>query len=553
MPSNIGPKLFVAACVGLLTLVPKCATGQDAPKSETPAAADIATPGAASQNLADLLRQLQTQVQELSQQLMSVQAEQERSRAETADLRSQLRAAQTQLAALGHAPAAAPQPAAVAGYSAEASSNPPPETSAIAPPPSAPASPATSLDDRLARIEENQQLEDAKLRDQSQTRVESGAKYRLRLSGIVLFNLYSDRGSVDNQDFPQIAVPQPPLGSDASFGGSLRQSQIALDAFGPDILGAHTSANIKFDFAGGFPEAPNGVATGLVRLRTGVIRLDWPNTSIIAGQDYLFISPLSPTSLATLATPGFSYSGNLWAWAPQVRIERHFRFSDTSQILLQGGILDSWTGEEPQFQYQRTPTWGESSGQPAYAARVSYSRAAFGQTMTFGAGGYYARQDWGFDRKVDGWAGTLDLSLPLGSRVEFTGQFYRGRAIGGLGGGIGQTVIWEGSFIDPATEIVGLDSIGGWAQLKLKLSPKFQFNGGLGLDNPFASELREYGGNTGYYGELFNRNLTPMVNFIYRPRSDIVYSIEYRRLRTSVLDGNPNTANHINLSVGYLF
>ncbi|MFZ0617502.1 MAG: hypothetical protein WAM01_02335, partial [Candidatus Acidiferrales bacterium] len=97
MPSNIGPKLFVAACLGLLTLVPKCATGQDAPKSETPAAADIATPGAASQNLTDLLRQLQTQVQELSQQLKSVQAEQERSRAETADLRSQLRAAQTQL------------------------------------------------------------------------------------------------------------------------------------------------------------------------------------------------------------------------------------------------------------------------------------------------------------------------------------------------------------------------------------------------------------------------------------------------------------------------
>jgi hypothetical protein len=43
------------------------------------------------------------------------------------------------------------------------------------------------------------------------------------------------------------------------------------------------------------------------------------------------------------------------------------------------------------------------------------------------------------------------------------------------------------------------------------------------------------------------------VNFIYQIRSDILFSTEYRYLNTSVLDGGSFSANHINLSLGYIF
>jgi hypothetical protein len=33
----------------------------------------------------------------------------------------------------------------------------------------------------------------------------------------------------------------------------------------------------------------------------------------------------------------------------------------------------------------------------------------------------------------------------------------------------------------------------------------------------------------------------------------VVVSIEYRRLRTVVIDGDSNTANHVNVSLGYIF
>ena len=396
---------------------------------------------------------------------------------------------------------------------------------------------------------------EGKINDQYQTKVESGSKYRLRLSGIVLLNLFENRGTVDNLDFPELAgsqQSQAPNASAGAFGGSLRQSQIRLQAFGPDIAGARTSADVNLDFAGGFPDAPNGAWMGLVRMRTAIVRLDWANTSIVAGQDRLFFAPLAPTSLATLAIPALSYAGNLWAWTPQVRVEHRVVLSDASSLSFQGGILDSLTGDIPPDLFDRYPSWGEQSGQPAYAARVSWSHRMFGQDFTVGAGGYYGRQDWGFSRNVDGWAGTADLTLPLGKRFELTGAFYRGRAVAGFGGGIGQSVLLNGPFNTPATTFRGLDSMGGWAQLKFKVKSNFEINGAFGSDNPFAGELRLYNANTIYPGS-YTRNLSPLVNFIYQIRSDILFSTEYRYLNSTVLDSGSNSANHINLSLGYIF
>src|SRR5215510_15075730 len=137
-----------------------------------------------------------------------------------------------------------------------------------------------ATDERISRMEEDLALADSGIKEQSQTKVESSSKYRLRLSGLALFNLFANRGTVDNQDVPQIARPAGLLDSSGSFGGSLRQSQLGLEAFGPALAGARTSAEIRFDFAGGFPRAPNGDVTGLARLRIVRVHFGWFNTSV---------------------------------------------------------------------------------------------------------------------------------------------------------------------------------------------------------------------------------------------------------------------------------
>ena len=491
-------------------------------------------------SLAAAVRELQSQVQSLNSQVSELRTAEQRALLEAAELRAQLNRTKGQSIA--------------SVADSDVSLRPPASQASATDLPASPEMPATggSLEERVSSLEDDQHLMNDKIAEQSQTKVESGSKYRVRLSGIILLNTSVTRGSVDNLDFPQIATPPTAPGDSGAFSGSLRQSQIGIEAFGPDLAGAHTSANLKFDFAGGFPQTPNGAALGIVRLRTGTIRLDWENTSIVAGQDSLFFAPLTPTSLDSLAIPALSYSGNLWSWTPQIRIEHRISLSDGSALLFQAGILDSLTGDLPQAG-NRIPTVGEQSGQPAYATRIAWTRKAFGRDLTFGLGGYYGRQNWSFGRSVDGWAGTTDLTVPLGNLFALTGEFYRGRGVGGLGGGIGQSLLLSGPIADPGIAIYGLDSMGGWVQLKFKPKANFEVNFAYGMDNPFASELRAFPASGIFYGSSLSRNQSPFVNFIYRVRSDVLFSVEYRRLQTYTLDSSANTANQIGVSMGYLF
>jgi peptidoglycan hydrolase CwlO-like protein len=498
------------------------------------------------QSLAAAVQQLESQVQTLNSQMTELHRVQQETSREADLLRAELEQARGQLAAKTADPASGDASRAaerVASPSVPASTEPLQE------------SPAgdSSLPSRISKLENDQELMNDKLVEQSQAKVESGSKYRVRLSGIILLNTDVTRGSVDNLDFPQVAVPAENPGATGSFSGSLRQSQIGVEAFGPDVAGARTSANVKFDFAGGFPDTPNGAAFGIVRLRTGTIRLDWADTSIIAGQDSLFFAPLTPTTLSSLAIPALSYTGNLWSWTPQIRIEHRISLSESAGVQLQAGILDGLTGETPAGQGDRNPSAGEQSGQPAYAMRIAYRQRMFGRELIVGLGGYYGRQNLGFGRNIDGWAEVTDVALPLGSYFDVSGEFYRGRAVGGIGGGIGQSLLLSGPINNPGTTIYGLDSTGGWVQLKFKPKAKLEVNFAYGQDSPFAGELRSSPASASYYGPLLSKNLSPFVNFIYRLRSDVLFSVEYRRLQTYTLDKNPDIANQLAISLGYAF
>src|SRR5215469_11663740 len=228
-----------------------------------------------------------------------------------------------------------------------------------------------SLEDRVQRLEDSTSLLGAKVDEQYQTKVETASKYRARLHGIVLMNAFRNVGRSDNLDFPVYALPVPGFVPLATVGATLRQSEIGLEVFGPNVFGARTSADVQFDFAGGFPATGNGVNFGIARLQTGSFRLDWDHTSIVAGQDSLFVSPLSPTSFASLATPTFAFAGNLWGWIPQLRLERRFSVSDRQTITMQAGVLDNLDWEfNPSF--DRSPQAGELSGQPAYGFRTAW-------------------------------------------------------------------------------------------------------------------------------------------------------------------------------------
>ena len=292
-------------------------------------------------------------------------------------------------------------------------------------------------------------------------------------------------------------------------------------------------------------------------MRTATVRLDWKDTSVIAGQDGLFISPQAPTSFASLIVPALTYSGNLWSWTPQVRVEHRFEFSNHSTVSVQGGVLDPLTGEPPDgfnYVWYRAPDAGEESRQPAFAARVAYSHPMLGRTFTVGAGGYYSREYWGFNRNVNGYAATADWNLPLNRVLTLSGFFYRGQAIGGLGAALSRSVVYNGPLTDPATAVLPLNSVGGWAQLKYQPLPKLEFNVAFGQDNPFAADIRYFEFQSQSYNNPYvTRNQGAFGNVIYRPRSDLLLSLEYRRLKTFNIFDRNWAGGQLNMAMGILF
>jgi hypothetical protein len=502
-------------------------------------AASPTDPSPTDAALTSAVHDLQQQVNELRAAVAEMRSEAAQYRAETAQLRRELQGIRGQ----GSEAAAAVNPYTPA---------PVPEENAATGMPPQPETKNAPLEQRVSSLEETTQLLNSKLEDQYQTKVESASKYRVRLSGIVLMNLFSNRGMTDNQDIPSLVLG--PNSEHGDFGATLRQSEIGLEVFGPTLAGAKISANLQADFAGGFPTTWNGVNSGIFRLRIASARMDWGHTSVVVGQDDLFISPLSPTSFASLAIPAFNYAGNLWAWTPQIRVAHRFDLSDSQNITLQGGILDNLTAEFPGNSYFRMPGPGELSGQPAYGTRVAWTTHGLGKPLSVGAAGYYSRQDWPFGQYTDGWAGLTDWEIPLAPKLSLSGEFYRGRAVGGIGGGISQSVVFLGDPTKASTAVRGLDSRGGWSQVKLRLNTKLEFNAGFGIDNPTTAEVRAAGISQMFgAGPLWTENRAELVNFVYRPRSNLLFSTEYRHLETYQLYSGSNSAQQVNAMMGVLF
>jgi hypothetical protein len=88
-------------------------------------------------------------------------------------------------------------------------------------------------------------------------------------------------------------------------------------------------------------------------------------------------------------------------------------------------------------------------------------------------------------------------------------------------------------------------------QLKIKATPTVEFHAAYGGDHPFDRDLRRFE-YPGLYADVL-ANQGGMFNVIYKPRTDLLFSLEYRRMKTERISGGSEAAGHLNLGVGVLF
>jgi uncharacterized coiled-coil protein SlyX len=410
--------------------------------------------------------------------------------------------------------------------------------------------------ENLDALREQQDAMQAEIKQHEQTKVETFSKYPLRLSGLILFNAFSNAGVVDDTELPTLALPRFPGGSHGSTGATLRQTLLTLDATGPRIGGARSSAEVSIDFFGGVSTNTYGYSSsaGLLRMRQSWVNLDWYKTTAQAGYTTPLISPLSPTSYATVAQPGMAGSGNLWTWSPQIQVEQRISLTDQRRIGLEGGLIDP-----PASGYTSTQLDSpvEASRHPGYEGRISYradgTRKGIPRPFVLGVGGYSANQFYSSATQIHSWAVTGDWQIPIFKWFDLTGEAYRGRAIGGLGGGIYKDILTGIDSVSGLHRTTGVATAGGWSQLRFVPSSVLQANAAFGLDDVFSSNFDGLTFPTMSTQQLNTRNSSVVANLIYRPKTYLILSPEYRRIKTWPYEGSASIANIFTITAGYQF
>jgi hypothetical protein len=427
------------------------------------------------------------------------------------------------------------------------------------------------LNERILQLEEQKDLDKARLAEFGQTRVESGEKFYVKLFGTLLFNsYYNTAGTFDAPTGLYLfSENNRQLENGSNFGATIRQTILGLAFKAPTIGRWKLSGDLQLDFFGGNPPVYNGRAFSPLRLRIARARLQHLDPegnpgrlAVVLGQDDPIISPLNPTSLAQVGFPAFAESGNLWSWTPQAKVIYNLISKKRERLSFEGGILAPFSGAiASEFQFETRPDAGERGRMPAFEARLSYQRGDLlgaptnsylifdPQPFQVGLGVHYARLMPIQGLNVDSTIVTGDYVIPLGSRMTLSGELFWGRAVSGLGGGIVQGIALR---LDRDPTARGIRSRGGWAQLQMRLAPKVAVNVGYGTDDPYNEDLIgtrfEMAGGT---SRAANRSVS--ANILYRFRSNFIMSAEYRFMQTLFTEATIRHNNHINIGFGYLF
>jgi len=123
--------------------------------------------------------------------------------------------------------------------------------------------------------DEKVDIQQSRIQEMAQTKVESSQKFPLRVTGMALFNAFMNSKQSGGVDYPVVAAATGP-GHDSA---TIRQSIVGLEFNGPTaIWGGKVQGSIYADFF-------SGANNSAIRIRTASIEVDWKTRTIAAGLD----------------------------------------------------------------------------------------------------------------------------------------------------------------------------------------------------------------------------------------------------------------------------
>jgi hypothetical protein len=409
------------------------------------------------------------------------------------------------------------------------------ELAARTPPPT-PAQPApgqaATTGSGTPPLEEKVAVDEARIAEQAQTKVEASQKLPITLTGMLLFNAFLNGRASGGAEYPTTASA---TGDSSGAGATVSQSIVGLKFQGPEIFGGGKISGSAFlDAWGG---SPSNSLNHLIRLRTATVEIDWKNTTIVAGQDKPIVSPREPNSLAQVAVSPLTGAGNLWLWSPQVRLDQRFAFGQQAGLTAQIGVYET---SEPSYASRGgdEDDTTASTPRPALEGRFEFWRK-FGENARIEiAPGFHDSTSHAGGFSAPSHLFTTDWLIQPISKIQFTGMFFTGENAAGLGG------LRQGFSIINDIRAVPIGANGGWAQFSYLATKRLTFNIFGGQENDRLADLLS--------GDIHN-NFMYAGNAIYRLGSNVLLGAEVSQVRTNYFLLPSRLNNHYDLSLAYLF
>jgi hypothetical protein len=374
-------------------------------------------------------------------------------------------------------------------------------------------------------VEQRVEIQERRVEELAQTKVETAQKFPLRLTGMALFNAFLNSKQSGGSQYPATAQPTGPRSS----GATVRQTVLGLEFRGPQAIGGgavHGSVFMDF-FAGANNQA--------LRIRTASIDVQWKTRSIMAGLEKPIFNPREPTSLAQVGISPLTGAGNLWLWLPQARFQQDVAFNRSSGIRAQVGILQ--TREQLPYPGAALPGALEPA-RPAFQGRFEgYYRLDEERRIEFAPGFHTSTTHVG-GISIPSRLFSMDWFANPISRLEFSGAFYKGRNVAVLGNGYGQ------GFYGYGGDLEAVESIGGWGQLTIHALPRVDFHlfSGQQDDKNYDLAAGRIGKNLLYGGNVY-----------FRLAPNVLLGLETTQLRTFYIGQGLRINNHYDLALAYSF
>jgi hypothetical protein len=379
---------------------------------------------------------------------------------------------------------------------------------------------------------ERQAVQQSRIEELAQSKVETSERFPLRITGMVLFNALLNGQKNNNADNPTTASLAQ---GDLTGEGTLRQSTLGFLFHGPrTFLGGQVSGSFYMDFFGGSTMSLNH----LLRIRTAAVNLDWTHTSVMVGQDKPMISPRDPDSLAQVGVSPLTGAGNLWLWQPQVRVEQRFSIGQDSGARAQFAVFQTSRYDFPSVStgYHPPPEEQMEYSRPGIEGRFELWHRWGGTERVEIAGGFHYNRNHVQTTDVPSEVFSVDWFARPMAKLEFSGMFFHGQNAATLGALPGFTVFDNGS-------IVPVHSTGGWAQIRVPITTRLAFNVYGGQQDERRSDLLNgVGKNQAYFS-----------NLMYRLAPNVIVSLEGGQVRTTYLGFGNRLNDHYDLALAYLF